>query len=193
MKRSYPRSSKGFTFIEISIVVVMLSAISLVIYSTLSAGVKIWQRANSYALETDVAIFLDKISQDLRNCIRFSGIPAHGSGNDLVFALLQDNTAKDAANFGIAHYYFNPQEKRLYRAYSDYSRLYSGDIQEHPTLMLENALGVAFSYYFKEEKAVWKDVFSTNLPQAVRVEVIFESNKRQKVFREIIPLYVPAS
>lgn len=186
---------KSFTFIEIALVVAMISVISLAIYSSFSAGVKIWQRANANTRETDVCIFFDKISSDLRNCVLLYRIMPFGARDNLSFALIQEEGRQskgtdDLANFGRVHYSFNVTNGKVLRSYKNYSRLLDTNAQEKDQVILENINSLAFSYYYRDKEGVWRDNFNGNFPSAVKVDVTFESNKKTKTLTKIIPIHI---
>ena len=64
----------GFTLIETLLVVAISSVIALTIYSTFNSGLKIWQRLTKKEQASDLNIFFEKISYDLRNSFKFSDI-----------------------------------------------------------------------------------------------------------------------
>jgi Tfp pilus assembly protein PilE len=68
----------GFTLVEMLIVAVTLSIVSLAMYAIFNNGLKIWQRVSSQIPESEVNIFFDKFSLDLKNTVRFSGIKFQG-------------------------------------------------------------------------------------------------------------------
>jgi prepilin-type N-terminal cleavage/methylation domain-containing protein len=185
------RRGRGFTFVEISLVVVVLSVISLAIYSTFNAGTKIWQRASRYSGEVDISIFFDRFSRDIRNTFSFSLIAADGGVRDLSVACLEDGPAaqkKPGPNFGRVNYRFDPQKKSVYRQYLNFSSLLSGSAKYQAQPILSgNIASLSFDYY--DSDGIWKDKFHLALLRAVKVTVVFESKDKLETFEKIIPIY----
>jgi prepilin-type N-terminal cleavage/methylation domain-containing protein len=84
-------SKKAFTLVEIMLVSVLMAVLGLTIYGSFSAGSRIWQRAKDGAPEIEAHIFLNRLSQDLRNCFNSSVSAALGTSSSLSFSVLQDS------------------------------------------------------------------------------------------------------
>ena len=69
-----PKSRTGFTLVELVLVTAMLSVVGLAAYSAFSNGIRLWKRVNEEVIQEDINMFFVKISRDLRNLSRYSGI-----------------------------------------------------------------------------------------------------------------------
>ncbi len=117
----------GFTLIEILFVMAILSIVSLAVYSSFDSGIKIWQRLNKDAPAEDLNIFLEKISDDLRNSFKFTGIEFVGRDKSISFAtlVLTELGQRDRGLIvGEVGYGFDEERETLNRWYADYSRVY---------------------------------------------------------------------
>src|SRR3989338_2632588 len=65
-------SKKSFTLIEMLLVTSLMAMIGLAVYHSLVNGMKIWDASTRYTAEEDVALFFDKISQDIRSATNYS-------------------------------------------------------------------------------------------------------------------------
>src|ERR1039458_2354762 len=89
---------QGFTLTEILLVSAMFAVISVAVFNAFSNGFKLWARGQHVMVEGDMAIFLDKISEDLRQTVSISGIPFKGEGTQLTFpAIILDRTDENGA------------------------------------------------------------------------------------------------
>ena len=64
---------------------VLFAVISLAVFNSFSNGFKLWARSQHLIVEGDIAIFLDKMDEDLRGVVTISGIPFTGSSAQLSF------------------------------------------------------------------------------------------------------------
>src|ERR1700690_4260652 len=76
---------RGFTLTEALLVSCMFAVISLAVFNALSNGFKLWARGQHVMVEGDMAIFLDRIGEDLLGVVSISGIPIKGNSTQLPF------------------------------------------------------------------------------------------------------------
>ena len=171
----------GFTLIETLLVVAISSVIALAIYSTFNSGLKIWQRLTKKEQASDLNIFFEKISYDLRNSFKFSGIKFVGKQDSIGFASLvmtQIGQQQMALGVGQAGWCFDAQTESLNRWQLNYSELYQ-DKPVHLRQILNNVKMLSFRYYYydpEEEAYMWKDLWVENeegIPLAVRIKMEF--------------------
>ena len=173
-------SRRSFTLIEVLLVVSLLSVISLAVYHTLNNGIKVWQRANRVVLEADIAIFFEKISQELANSIFFTPIPFSGKSTRLNFAAVI-KTPPDARldlpkdryvqQPGRVEYFFD--QGNLYRRQANYSQALKGRFNES-RILIKGLKGVKFSYFYsgKDDAKLYKEA-NNIIPAAVAVDLEF--------------------
>lgn len=161
----------AFTLIELLIVIVIISFISLAIYATLSRGIDIWQRVSQVRVEEDVNIFLDTFSRDLKNAVEFSGIDFRGDKGFLEFPALCYNRQLKMNTPGKISYYYRDG---LFRQARDISQVYDdkdGLVRE----ALKDVKSLRFGYYiYDEEKKEygWEEESPAgHIPLAVRLEL----------------------
>ena len=175
-------------------VTVLIGAVSLVIYSTLSQGIKIWLRLSSSVPDEDSGIFAEKFARDLRNSLNLGKIKFIGSKEDLSFATLvnsQSNQPGLRQNIGEVKYFFNNEKKALIRTQKNYSQIY---MDEHvpEEVLLNSVKSLNFKYYTfdKLENAyVWlEDWVEEGIPRAVRIEFEFSSANQDRQFIKTVSL-----
>lgn len=176
MKRNSSR--QAFTLIEILIVTVMLSVISLAIFSTFSNGITIWQRIHSRATAEDLIIFCEMFAADLRNSFNFKSIVFKGDEERVEFASLLNSRRLNARTVGRLSYVYNPDRKTLSKFQEDFSAVYASEELE-PKYTLGDVKSLKFKYYFYDTTAkeyVWSEewVKKSSLPLAVRLEMEFD-------------------
>ena len=170
----YIRKNKGFTLIEILVVIGMLSVIALAIYATFSNGVRIWQRLNVEMPEEDLNIFIDRFARDARNGLLFTGVDFIGTEDRVEMPTLVNDAVSGDRTIGKAIYRYDSGEKSLKREERDFSQVYKGQ-DGRVTFWLDDVTSVRFTYYFyseTEEKYYWKEKWQQEgLPLAVRLEL----------------------
>jgi prepilin-type N-terminal cleavage/methylation domain-containing protein len=170
-------NNTGFTLIEILIVTLILSIISLAIFSTFSNGIKIWKRINTKITNEDLVIFCERFSSDLRNSFKFTGIDFLGKEDSLEFPSLVNSPGLKAKTVGRLSYEYKPDARILARKQTDYSGVHSA-AEAITKQSLKDIKNTKFLYYFydKEKKEyVWLEEWlkKDELPLAVRLELEF--------------------
>lgn len=185
------RQKYGFTFIELTFVVSLMAIVSLAVYSVFSQGINIWQRLTQDVKTEEINIFCEKISFELRNSFKFSGIDFIGREDSISFpALVTSQTEagqEQEVDIGRIDYSFNFQDKTLERKQANHSQLY----QEKSTALrpvLSDVRSLNFQYYYydpDEEIYLWKTIWQgdeeiADLPLAVRINIDFYEEARDK-------------
>lgn len=75
----------GFTLIEVMLAVMIVSVISVAIYTTFAQGINLWKRALSEQPDLDVELFLEKAAMDLRNAFPYGTQGFSGSEDSFEF------------------------------------------------------------------------------------------------------------
>jgi uncharacterized protein YcfL len=177
--------SPGITLIELLIVTVLLSVVSMAVYATFNNGIKIWQKLNTPVEGEDLGIFFDKFTRDLANGFKFSTIPFSGSEDRFQFATLVNSPRLGGKTVGEVVYYYDRGSVTLNRQELDFSLVYKGE-ESVSNQKLSNVRSLKFQYYFydKEKKEYsWQDEWlKETLPVAVKVEFEINYGKENNKF-----------
>lgn len=113
---SVNRPAAGFTLIEMMLAAGILAIIGLTIVSTLSGGLNIFYRMESYTtVKADALIAMEKMERDLRNTFCCTGIDFIGSSRKMTFpGLIRTFSAKGLPeeSLGSISYYLDDRPKK---------------------------------------------------------------------------------
>src|SRR3989338_2281677 len=119
-------SKRGFTLIELVLVMVILGVVGAAIYGTFANGINIWKRVTQQTQTEDINLFFEKLSFDLRNSFVYTGIKFRGGRSKVIFPTrmkVSDGTEiKDT--IGQVTYSFNRRKRTLNQNVADYSDVY---------------------------------------------------------------------
>lgn len=188
----------GFTFIEIMVVVALWAALGGLVFKTLSQGLRIWQRSQQVGIESDIAIFFEKLEHDLLNAFRYTRLPFEGKEYSLAFASFVDPAPgavilerADAQHrqMGKVEYSFDLARKCIIRRQSVYPQA----LLEHydpPRTLVEAVEGLKFRYYFNPGPETMNRVeYAESIPSVVEVEVFYRDLDEKKSMRKTLALY----
>ena len=180
------RNKTSFTLIELLIVLAMVSIIGLAIFTTLSNGIRIWQRLNQSVAQEDVNIFFERIAGELRNTFQFSIVNLHGEIDQITFntfVVTPGSSLPQETGIGQVVYRFDKSNKQIIRERRNYSQIYKGSGGSRQEL-LSGIDSLSFNYYFYDQQAreyVWLEEWQEdNLPEAVRIELEFDDGQQSR-------------
>lgn len=182
---------RGFTFIELLVVVSVIFILSLAIYATFSNGIKVWQRINQPLQQDDLYLFLDRFYLDLRNTFNFGGFKFLGREDNLEFAVIVDNPSSEMGGrtVGEVIYSYNEQEEEFRRIEKDFSQAYV-DSEGRVWKTIKNIKSLKLQYYFYDKiknEYLWSNEWlKEDFPLAVRVELeLGDGDKIQKFIKTV--------
>ncbi len=188
-------SKNSFTLIELLLVVVLLSVVSLAMYAVLNNGIKIWQRVNKGLPQEDVFIFFDKFSRDLRNSFKFSTIKFSGRETSLEFATVINSPRLQKTTVGRVLYSYDRQMQVFSRQQDDYSQVCEGG-EGSLVQSLNNIKSVKFHYCIFDKDAkeyLWYEEWTKeNIPLAVKIELETEDGSQIRKFTYTVGIPVAA-
>ena len=187
------KNNFGLTFIELLVVTVILSIVSLAIYANFNNGIRIWQRINKNIPEEDLNIFFDRFALDLRNALQFSGINFSGGSERLEFATIINSQRLQKRTVGKVIYFYEPYKQILRREERDFSQIFSGeDGLMRQSLTKIRSLEFTYYIYDKNKKEyAWEDEWMVGaLPLAVRIELEFKDGVQTHKFTKTVSIPV---
>jgi len=157
--RNFGSGKRAFTMIEMVLVITLMSAMGLALYRSLADGIKIWRQSREATTEEDVALFLDHISQDLRNAVIYGPIDFEKGAARFAFPAVirvrQDHLRSAGRTIytqqiGKVEYYFDKRDKAIFRRQANYSQALDNKYQA-PRQMTGSIQSARFDYAYATE------------------------------------------
>jgi len=194
----YSKNKKAMTMVEALLVVVLFSTLSIAVFQTFSNGLKIWNYGTASFKEEDVLVFLDKLSNDLRNSLLFSTIPFKGDSKSIecvsLVMLKSDPKSSEqrlhARQIGKVKYFFDKNKRKIFRAQANYGQALKGVYQD-PRALVDSVESLTFRYLYKQgEELLVASQAKNILPAMIEVSVRYQTDNdvRKMVKRIDIPI-----
>ena len=186
---------RGFTLTEILLVSTMFAVISLAVFNAFSNGFKLWARGQHVMVEGDMAIFLERIAEDLHGVVTIKAIPFKGSSVQLSFpAIILAPTDEKGSRIreetgyqiGAVKYTFDPLEKKIYRSQATYGQALKSKWSE-PVEVASLIEDISLRYYFKAEHGLdVKSQTDEGIPLGVLIDVQFMMDNQIRHMRRFL-------
>ncbi len=193
------KKGKGFTLIEVLVTVSLISLLSFMLYSSLVNGLKIWKKSQQLVVEEDVAIFFDKISRGLQNTFNHSELKFRGNAQMISFpSLLNMLTDKKSSlgegkyvqQMGQVKYYFDKETGAIFEQKANYGQALN-NVFSNPRKIVGGITSFQILYYYLDgDKEVEGNKIEEQIPNAVKVEVLFQEGLRSKILNKWINIPV---
>lgn len=136
---------KGFTFVELLIVVSIFSLLSLAVFATFSSGMRMWQLMQARSLvERRVLLGLERFSAEIRQTLDFSKIGFEGKISKIIFPLL-------SAENEILRVSYVLEQDTLYRKQERYKDILEDNKQIKTRDLFSDIESLKFSFAYKVE------------------------------------------
>jgi len=192
----------GFTLIELILVTAMLAVIGLALYGTFANGITIWKKVTQESVMEDISLFFEKVSHDLRNSFKMTGMKFRGGKNKISFPakikISGDEGIKNS--IGQVTYYFDRRKQALNKREATYSEVYRHK-PGSKRILTEDISSLQFQYFIYDSNkkkyswvTSWQErdepfgiVVEDNLPLIVRIEVgIPKEHGEQKIVKTVL-------
>lgn len=184
--------AKGFTLVEMIVVIVITASLGLAVYTTFAQGVRLWTRASKDRGDWKVDLFGEKMTENLRNAFRDPQWPLNGTRTELVFATLafqgSGTLSKEAPAY--FRYAFDPRAKAVVSEKHDFEDvLASRPTPKLSTSVLQGILAFELEYYSYDPKAKayrWGSQWNKDcFPETVKITIQPEQMNHRKWIRMI--------
>lgn len=168
---------RGFSLLELLVVVMILAVAIAAIGACLGAGIRVWDVAREFGgAETDALLAMDEMTRDLRNAVALADVPFVGETRSVAFGGLVWRGDPPQARFGQIRYHYRPGERQLIREQLEWR----GGARFDPVateVRAVSVLGLTLGYGQHADGGL--DAAATNLPERVLVELTVELGRGQ--------------
>ena len=153
IKKTSRRAPKrrGFSLVELLLVLSLAPIVFFAVYSNFSSGVKLWQRLQVKTPEEDQVIFRLKTQRDFQNALRYVPVPFQGEDTNVAFmaCIAATELGGDRA-IGQVRYFYDDSHNTIVREVRDFSQLYR-EAQGQVTVMQANVGSFSLQYLAKSD------------------------------------------
>ncbi len=191
-KKVNPIRNRGFTLTEILLVSCLFAVISLAVFNAFNNGFRLWARGQHVMVEGNMAIFLEKMGEDLRSAVTISGIPFKGNSTDISFPAIilapadeRGSRAEEGTvdQIGAVRYTFDPSEKKIWRRQAVYGQALK-TLWSDPQEAASQIEDIEVRYYFKGEHGLEaKSQTDEGIPLAVAMDVQYMRDGQERHMR----------
>ena len=174
---------KAFTLVEVLLVASLMAMVGVAIFQSFANGLKLWSRAERLNREAQVAIFFEKMAEDLRSAATISSISFKGMGSQVSFATVVMTKADQRSSrasegfidqLGAVEYRFDPGEHTIFRRQANYAQALKGRWQEAAIPVVSGIDELILTYEVSSDKGFFmKSQVSEGIPSGIMVEVHF--------------------
>ena len=189
------RRLRAFTMIEILLSASLIVVLGLVLVSSLSGGLSVWQRLSAQDSSEDTYIFFEKLSVDLYNSFQYHGIAFSGRGEGMKLAgIVTTSSGEPGLRQGVGEisYAYDPSMHAIVKTERNLTALYR-DQKGVPQTVLSAVSACEFRYYMHDElqdKYVWLDEWKQDagLPLGVKVTITVTIDGKPYTYSKTIPI-----
>lgn len=172
---------RAFTLVEIMLVAAIFATLSVAVFTCLSNGIKLWDRANSLQGDGDVLIFIDRFSADLRNTFTHSKLEFSGTEMRFAFPTVVVTSADRVSvradevlvdQLGRVMYAYDPERALLLRRQANYSQAL-GEVWGPEEIVAARVAGARFHYFYAGSRDPRAEADPDDgIPSGVEIEIM---------------------
>ena len=191
---------KAFTLVEVLVVSSLIAISSIAIFRSFGNGLKLWARAERLNREAEVAIFLDKMSEDLRSTVIVSGLGFKGSTMQVSFpaiiltkADLKSSRASEGLvdQIGAVQYRFDSASHTIFRRQVNYAQAIKARWAQEEFSVASGVTDLKLQYEATSDKGkMLKSEINEGIPSGVMVEVDFSDDSGEHHLKRYLPIVV---
>lgn len=195
VEQRFARLRIGFTLVELLISISIISFLSVVVFNTFSQGLRLWRQVLDANSGLRAALYLEKVTEELRNGLIYSGKTLVGDPRSLAFYSIRPGKWSSADKSGSffegpvqIRYAFDADRKNLYGWFSRAGAVESG---EEGSVELDQLIDCRYSFYKGDANLAdrwvnyWQD---QGFPCAVKVLIQYKEKGIVRTASKVIPI-----
>ena len=185
---------KGFSLIEMIVVLVITASLGIAIYTTFSQGVRLWSRTAKDRGEWKVSFFMETMTEGLRNAFKDPRWMFRGDKTILDLATISFSEKSNGAGGDgrpvYFHYVFDSENKTINVQKNHFEDVFSPEpVKKDSMAALEKVRAFELEYYSYDERARkyrWSSKWDRGcFPEAVKITIEQEQDGYHKLSRMI--------
>jgi len=184
------KSYAGFTLVELLLAIILLSIISVALYSSLDTGIKIHRKGVGLGSEYyDTQLFFYRIARDLRTAAAMDNIYLVEESERMYFFSCQPMPGGGSQIYKITYNWMKERGDyfKLFRLKEDYADSLQANNKQGEEF-LDKVLKLDFSYGYSQktemqtESFLWKDEWKEKaFPQMIRIRIKLPKGNFQRI------------
>lgn len=180
---------KGFTLVELLVVVLIVGILGAAVSATLAAGIRAWERAATIGREeADVALAVAVVGRDFANHVPFSEVAFSGSPVDVHLGSMDSTTPGGATPHHVT-YFYEPGAAALYRKAWRFRETEPPDGEGEQLLSHVSSMDFDYSYIDQENGGVTWHSDATNTPLSIRMTFQVDGPERTVRCQREFPIW----
>jgi hypothetical protein len=186
---------------EVLLVSSLIAVLAIAVFRSFGNGLKLWGKAERLNREAEVAIFLDKMSEDLRSTVITSGLFFKGTGMQVSFPaiVLTPADVKSARKeeglidqIGEVQYRFDGEQHVILRRQSNYSQALKGKWVQEEAAVVRDVDELNFHYEIVSNQGIrlLKSEIREGVPAGIMVEVRFSDDNGPHQLKRFLPVFI---
>jgi hypothetical protein len=194
------RTSKAFTLVEILLVTSLIGLVSIAVLKSFNNGLKLWAKAQRINREAEAAIFLDKMSEDLRSMVFISSIAFKGSSQKISFPAIvitkadaKSSRAQEGVvdQIGAVQYRYDAELHKIFRRQANYAEAVKGKWVQDEIAIVSGIEDLSFHYEIFDDKGfLLKSEIGEGVPSGVMVDVRFSDDSGTHELKRYLPTLI---
>ena len=174
---------KGFTLLELLVAILIFAIIISAVYGTMYSGIKVWNVGDDKTgFSESSQIALNKMTKDIRNVVRFSGIKFEGEKNSISMPVIKDVYQDKNLITQIYKVSYYLDSGNIMRDAETYPESLRGQTKKRE--LVSSIQELVFSYCNAEKE--WKDSWEEDsLPCAIKLSIKSKEDNILETITEI--------
>ena len=191
---------QSFTLIEALLVTSLIALVGVAILHSFANGLKLWAKAERVSRQAEVAIFLDKMAEDLKSVFVISGINFKGLSSQMSFPAIVMTEADQKSSrasegiidqMGAVQYRLASESHTIFRRQANYAQALKGKWSQKELPVVSGIDELDFYYETASAKGfLLKSEINEEIPLGVMVEVHFSDDSGQHQLKRYLSIPV---
>lgn len=192
-------SRRGLTLMEMLLVTALVSIVGLSIFHAFSNGVKLWDRGLKIDRTGDVAIWMDRMAEDLRSVLPISTLDFKGTATrvsfpSLIMAPVDSNSSRAGEGLGeqigAVEYRLQYDGGKIFRRQAVYGQALKGSWGQEQEVV-SGVASIELKYYYAGAGGLTsKPEADGKIPWGISVETVIKNGNDERRLKRLLVIPV---